>query len=55
MNILLKFSPLSVVSNPHFPVTQDLVLYYRLAAKESKQESRQEWETELVFPIYSPE
>lgn len=55
MNIPLKLSPLSIVINPHFLVTQDLVLYYRPAAKEAKQESRQEWETKLVLIFYSPE
>lgn len=55
MNILLKLSPLSIAINPRFLVTQDLVLYYRPATKEAKQESRREWKTKLVFIFYSPE
>lgn len=54
MNILLKLSLLCVVISPHFLVAQDLVLYYRPAAKEAKQESRQEWETKLALIFYSP-
>lgn len=54
MNILLKLSLLCIVINPHFLVTQDLVLDYRPTAKEAKQQSRKEWKTKLVFIFYSP-
>lgn len=54
MNILLKLRLVCIVINPHFLVTQDLVLDYRPAAKEANQQSRKEWKTKLVFIFYSP-
>lgn len=45
MNSLLNLSLVCTLTNPHFLVTQDLVLDYRPAAKEAKQQSRKEWKT----------
>lgn len=50
----LKINLVCIVTKLHFLVTQDLVLDFRPAAKEAKQQSRKEWKTKLVFIFYSP-